>query len=385
MKSAFYAYPWNFQAIESGIDRVKKTGVGEITLAASYHAGKFIHPGDPDARVYFPEDGCIYFRSQGQYGKLRPKTARITQQHDVLGALIGDGELPVTAWVVLNHNSRLGFEHPEVVVRNCFGDSYPYSLCPANADVREYAVALCKDLASSYNLSRILLESPGYMTYAHGYHHEFSQVPQNDWLDAMLGLCFCEACRLGSRQAGIDADALAGRIRLAVDALIENPVEPDPSCAQQLLQRWEAEDPDLVNFYRWREVTVASLVGEIRSSARAAVAIEVISTTQRPHSTTYLEGGDLVALAKASDGLELPLYQSSHEELRKDAEYVWSLVAQEKTSVILRPGLPDMHSEAVFRQNFDFVRDAGVRRISFYNLGMLPPRNLAWVQRALTG
>ncbi|MEI9902879.1 MAG: hypothetical protein WDN06_02030 [Asticcacaulis sp.] len=104
--------------------------------------------------------------------------------------LCADGGLPVRAWTVLNHNSRLGFDHPEVTAQNAFGDRYPYSLCPAQPDVIEYAVTLCRDLSAGYDLTQLLLETPGWLTYSHGYHHEFAQSAAHPWLDAMLGLCF---------------------------------------------------------------------------------------------------------------------------------------------------------------------------------------------------
>ena len=45
--------------------------------------------------------------------------------------------LQVEAWIVLTHNSTLGRAHPDLVVRNAFGDAYPYALCPAAQDVQE--------------------------------------------------------------------------------------------------------------------------------------------------------------------------------------------------------------------------------------------------------
>ena len=44
--------------------------------------------------------------------------------------------LKLVSWTVCAHNTRLGLLHPECTVRNCFGDSYPHALCPANDQVR---------------------------------------------------------------------------------------------------------------------------------------------------------------------------------------------------------------------------------------------------------
>ena len=92
--------------------------------------------------------------------------------------------------------------HPQSTIRNAFGDRYVYSLCPSAPEAREYAVALCKDVTDNYPVTGISLETPGFLPYAHGYHHEFAMVKPNKWLDARLGLCFCDHCveqRAGGR------------------------------------------------------------------------------------------------------------------------------------------------------------------------------------------
>ena len=378
MSTAVYAYPWNFHDVERDVARVKALGADEITLAVSYHAGKFIQPGDPKGRVYFPEDGTVYFHPGKPYGAVRPKVSALTQGHDVLAALCGRDDIAVNAWTVLNHNTRLGTERPDLCVKNAFGDVYPYSLCPSQPDVRAYDTTLCADIAEGYGVKRLLLETPGFLTYGHGFHHEFAQVPSNAWLDAMLGLCFCDRCRDGARAAGIDADGLAGRVRTAVDACL------DGEAAAPSLDDWTAADPDLAAFHRFRCAVVTSLVAHIRAAVTPQTIVKVISTCQRPHATAYLEGHDLAALDAASDGLELPVYQPSPADAVADARYVTGLVPVSRTSVILRPGHPDMASETDLAQTLAGLRALGFADFAFYNLGMLRPANLRWLQGALT-
>ncbi len=377
MSTAVYAYPWNLHDIDADVARVKALGADEITLAVSYHAGKFIQPGDPKARVYFPEDGTVYFRPRKTYGTVQPKVSALTQGDDVLAALCARDDIAVNAWTVLNHNTRLGMERPDLCVRNAFGDIYPYSLCPSQPQVRAYGVTLCADITEAYRVKRLLLETPGFLTYGHGFHHEFAQVPANAWLDAMLGLCFCDRCRAGVRAAGIDADGLAGRVRVAVDAFL------DGETVVPSLDDWNAADPDLKAFHGFRCRVVTSLVAEIRAAVDPSVAVKVISTCQRPHATAYLEGHDLAALDMACDGLELPIYQPSPADAMADAGYVAARVPVSRTSVILRPGHPDMAREADLVETLDGLRAQGFVDFAFYNLGMLPPANLRWLQRVL--
>src|ERR1700750_3244680 len=66
-------------------------GLDGITLATSYHAGKFIRPGSSTGKVVFPEDGTVYFRPQRTYGELQPMVSRVTVDEDVLAGLIDAG------------------------------------------------------------------------------------------------------------------------------------------------------------------------------------------------------------------------------------------------------------------------------------------------------
>ncbi len=378
MATAVYAYPWNFHDLDANVARIRALGADEVTLAASYHAGKFIHPGDPRARVYFPEDGTVYFQPRRGYGLLSPQVAAVTQARDVLAELCERDDIGVNAWTVLNHNTRLGMAHPELAARNAFGDVYPYSLCPSQPEVRQYGVTLCADIAEGYGVRRLLLETPGWLTYGHGFHHEFAQVPSNPWLDAMLGLCLCDRCRAGAKAAGIDAEGLAARIRHAVDVFLDGDA-PAPS-----LDAWSAADPDLAAFHAFRCEVVTSLVADIRAEVNPAVAVKVISTCQRPHATAWLEGHDLAALDAASDGLELPLYQPDAAAVLADARYVLDRVPAARTSVILRPGHPDLTTETDLVAALDGLKAHGVTDFAFYNLGMLRPADLRRLQHVLT-
>ncbi|MFV3075481.1 hypothetical protein [Niveispirillum fermenti] len=370
----WYAYPWNLHDPAGDLARMRDAGMTHLTVATSYHAGKFIQPRDPVARVYFPEDGAIYFRSRGRvrHGALKPQMAAVTGVRDVLGELCAAGTMPVRAWTVLNHNTRLGMAHPDCTVRNAWGDAYVYSLCPAHPLVRDHAVALCTDIADSLDVESLLLETPGWLTYAHGYHHEFAQSGLPAEIEELLGLCFCDHCRAGATAAGIDADTLRLQARAAIDA--------------GLAGATAAVDADLLAaFHAWRCGIVTALCAEIRLAVRAAVAVRVISTCQRPHATTYREGGDLRALNRVTDGLELPIYQGSAAQAAADLRHVLDLLAGQAPvpGVILRPGLPDMGSEAQLTDTLASVRAQGVNDISFYNFGLLPAPQIGWVDRAV--
>lgn len=377
-----YAYPWNVGNATDFANAVKALGLSGVNLAVSYHAGKFIQPGDPTARVVFPEDGTIYFQARRNYGRLQPQVASMCGERNIVADLVD--ELPVNGWMVLGHNSRLGFAHPDCVVRNAFGDPYYYSLCPSNPHVRAYSKMLAADFAANHNVHSLLLETPGFLTYAHGYHHEFAQIRPNPYLDALLGLCFCESCCDGAKADGIDANGLKRAVATRIDAYLSDNHELDHAEGVARLEEANAEVPGLGTYHRWRCDLVTALVAEIRREVREEVTIRTIATCQRPHATAYLEGMDLPALAREGDGVECPLYQPDLDGLTNDIGWLQSRINCSRNSAILRPAWPDWSDEALFRAAYAATRDAGFEQINFYNFGLLRPANRRWLQRLLT-
>ena len=62
---AIYAYPWDLQEIgvNEAVRQFRSVGLDTVTVTGSYHAGKFLRPHGKSGKVYFPEDGTIYFKS----------------------------------------------------------------------------------------------------------------------------------------------------------------------------------------------------------------------------------------------------------------------------------------------------------------------------------
>jgi len=378
-----YIYPWDLdpQNLESQINEIQELGVNTLTLACSYHAGKFISV--KQQRVVFPQDGCIYFPAEG-FGRLKPLVSDLTAKGpDLLRACCGS-DIAVNAWTVLLHNTRLGQLHPQCISRNLFDDGYPYSLCPAHEDVQEYAAGICSWLTSHYELQALCLESPGWLPYSHGYHHEFAQVESNPWLDAMLALCFCQSCMAGASKSGVDMAGLRERLKNRVTGYLQSSVEVEPDMAAAWLMAHCREDEDLANLLTWRCNLVTGLVREIKKQTPLETAVYIIPTIQRPHAMAFWEGSDLSGLAGVCDGIEAPVYQNSPKRILADA---WDVIGRtgdvKAVNCILRPGPPDLSGPDQVLQAVAGLREMGVDNISFYNYGMLRPHNLQWMKDAL--
>lgn len=383
--TSLYCYAWDLAGDggQSNRSLIDSLGVDAVTLATSYHAGKFLRPAANATKLIFPEDGTVYFRPWREYGRIKPLVSSVTQAEDVLAGLLAGGRRRVHGWTVLLHNTRLGMLHPEVTARNAWGDPMYYSLCPAQPEVRHYALTLCADLAARYDLASLVLETPGFLPFVHGYHHEFAQIPGNTWMNAYLGLCFCDACRAGAGAAGIDAPALAQRLREAVHRYMTSPASvPDDMAAHWLIADLAA-DGELAAFLRWRCQVVTTLVQAIRESVRPSVALAVIPSVQRPSAAAWSEGSYHAALAACCDWLEIPVYEPDPD--RALADFVDCRRRAGPTApitAILRPGHPDMRSEQQLHATISALANQGVRGFAFYNFGMLRPHNHDWIRRA---
>jgi hypothetical protein len=71
MQKAMYTYAWDLQeeGVKTVAARLRDAGLNTVTLATSYHAGKFLRPHAPRRKVFFPEDGTILCTDLGDnYG-----------------------------------------------------------------------------------------------------------------------------------------------------------------------------------------------------------------------------------------------------------------------------------------------------------------------------
>ncbi|GAB3441681.1 hypothetical protein GCM10027570_08070 [Streptomonospora sediminis] len=231
-----YAYPWDVVGDPGAPERLAGLGAGAVAVAASYHTARAatpLHPGHRfvDARhaaSYVPVDPEAWRGSTLVPG--RPDWVEGDNSFAAAGTALRAAGLTVPAWVVLTHNSLLGAAHPELTVRNAFGERYEYALCPAAAEVRDYCTRLVAQVISLGEPDALILEACGPLGARHGGHHEKTEGAEYTPVQLdLLSLCCCAACDGRYRDAGIDPDELAGRVRAGVDSS-----EPPPSVEDAL-------------------------------------------------------------------------------------------------------------------------------------------------------
>jgi hypothetical protein len=380
MHAAMYTYAWDLA--EEGVDRVagrlQDAGIDTVTLATSYHAGKFLRPHAPGRKVYFPEDGTVYFRpDHRRYGRIKPRVNTMVAKFDALRVLEREApDMRRVGWTVGLHNTPLGLIHPDLVATTVFGDPLFNSLCPAQPEVREFLVALCADLGASYAPSEIAIETPGWQAFRHGHHHEFELIALTPRVEIMLGTCFCAACRAGAHAAGIDVEGLASRTRADLEGFFASGTEPaiDPET-----------DADWQALAHWRAGAVTSLVAEVRAALDRRVGLAIIPTTQSPNALCWIEGSDLASLARVADRLEVPAYRTGVDQIAVDAADVRRRAGKEaRLGFILRPSHPNLHDAGEVAAAVDVIRRLDVDSIAFYNFGHVRLQSLDWVGAALS-
>lgn len=387
-QASIWTYPWDLHDIgfDTALGRIADVGLNMVSLATSYHAGRFLQPGNPRRKVYFPQDGTVYYRpdpARWHGYAITPLMADIVQSEgDMLGALTtrrDSGGPGVSCWTVCLHNTRLGMAHPDHVMRTAHGDPHYYGLCPSSPAARAYVTTMVAEISQTYRPDRIELESPDFMGFSHGYHHEkdgLGLLPEDDFL---LGLCFCQHCLTRATAAGIDARAAQTQVANLLDAAFarELPQAQFPDFPASGIATFSGH-PAIHAYLDWRSEPVTSLIAEIKSVTHPDTSLLLIDA-----EGTWMGGIDLPAIIPHIDGILHCAYFTAPDRIN-------ALMAQTRAQLG-----PDKMLIAGFQLFHPNVADSGdlqnrvaqaapsANGFNFYNLGLVPPARLHWISAAL--
>jgi hypothetical protein len=392
MQLSMWTYPWDIQ--DQGIatafaDLRERAGLNTISLATSYHAGRFLQPRSPNQKAYFPEDGTVYFtpdESLWAAKEIRPLMARnVADRGDMLRALVDErdkGGMKVSCWTVCLHNTRLGMLHPEHVTRNAFGNPNYYNLCPSSPAARDYVVTLVHDVTTHYKPDMLELESPNFMGFAHEFHHEKDGVGMNEEDDFILSLCFCDHCMARGSKAGIPMDEARKTVRGFIAEMCGREIPEKqfgdfPAAGIDAFRSW----PALHQFLQWRTEPVTSLIAEIRQNADRATRIVLIDLKDG-----WLGGVDLEAVGKVCDGAILCCYFMPPEQVAELIAAGRAALGPDKyLGAGYRVFYPEVDSGDELAARTRAALEAGADGINFYNYGLIPEKRLDWVRKAVDG
>ncbi len=387
---SLFAYAWDIADGDPAarLSDIAALGIDTVSLAMSYHDGKFIRPRSEGSKVVFPEDGTVYFApDESRYGAIKPRVSSLVTKQDLAAnwpKIAGRTGLRLNAWTVLLHNTVLGRANPDCAVRNVYGDPYWYSLEPCHPDVAAYAVTLATDIASRESIGGLSLETPGYLPYVHGYHHEFQQVVLDPRAEVLLGLSFHPEAMKAAKAAGISIDKVRDGVKRRLDAWMDGAPPIPPDMAIHALLADIIDDRDLCDFLRWRGEPVTDIIRRIRAGMPQGKRLSVIASVQRPSAFAWLEGTDFRALADIADRFELCLYEPNTDRVAADLfDMIGRIGDVAKIAAILRPGPPDLSGGIEISAALAHVSGAGVKEIGLYNYGMLRRANLEGLKQAL--
>ena len=390
MRLSMWTYCWDIQ--DQGLDRLTSelrdgAQLNTVSLATSYHAGHFLQPRSPERKSYFPEDGTVYYRPQAnlwEAKRIRPLMAQnVAERGDMLDALIkarDDGGMSVSCWTVCLHNTRLGLLHPGDVTRNAFGDPNPFNLCPSSPAARDYVATMVRDITARYKPDMIELESPNFMGFLHGFHHEKDGVGLTPEDDFLFSLCFCDHCRTAAMRTGINIDGARQVVRKFLAETCERAVPevqfPDfPAKGISAFRDY----PDLYAFLDWRSEPVTSLIREIREQADEASKVVLIDLKDG-----WIGGVDLAAVGKVCDGAILCGYDMQADDVAALMRSGRDILGPEKyLGTGFRVFYPEMREADDLVLRAEAARKAGADGINFYNYGLIPQARLDWVRKAV--
>jgi hypothetical protein len=379
MYSGIWTYAWDLA--DEGVDHVMgwaaDSGLQALQVATAYHAGWFIHPHNPKHRAYMTEDGCVYFHPEPARYKdtvLKPKVASVCFASDWIreaGKRLDRHGLKLVSWTVCAHNTRLGLMHPECTVRNCFGDSYPHALCPANHDVRKFIIALCGDLANNLPLHAIQLESPGYMGLAHGHHHERDLTVLTSAEQFLMDLCFCKACVRTAESKHVEIGPLRESVRKILAAgMAAAPGRPSgyPDSIAVVRELLPGLDALLAMRQEVEDTLILDIKEAMKPSAAKLFLLGVPNGVINPAVDVYNSG---------VYGLKPDAILAATKQARN------GLTAKHELYMGVRLGLGSVANQQELSDIVRAVKSGGGDGVMFYNYSESPMTALNWIKDSL--
>jgi hypothetical protein len=365
---AAYLYPWDVDGDPAAADRIADLGITEVSLAAAYHDVRAVAPFHPAHRIVTRAAAVYYQPDPARWrGTLRPvgcvesppgSFERAARRLRAVG-------LRVSAWLVIAHNETLGAAHPDVTMRSAFGDPYPWALCVASPDVREYAATLAADVASADDVDGIDLEACGWYGFDHPSGHDKTGLA-----DPLLDLCFCPWCEGACAAAGLNVAELRDEVRAAIDARAPLPARTG--------------DP----VHQVRADLAAGFLRAVVESARAAAPGKpvLVHTHPDPRQAGSNPGFSLPGIGGA-DGVILgcPAAASSAAALVSEGSRAYGgghggrpfRIAATLPAITALGGRPDELPALT-----DAVLTSGATEVRFYHAGLASAVDLAAIKKA---
>lgn len=379
-----FMHVWDLR--DDGVDRVlgwmRDSGLNQMLIAGSYHAGWFVHPRKENRRLYMTQGGVLYFPPDPKIFRstpIKPAVAdfvRTTNWLRLAGERLDRYGLRMASWTIGAHSTRLGQQYPEFTQHTAYGDSLPHALSIGHDAVRAYLKALCRDLATNYPMYGVQLEAFGWLDVRHGHHHERDLTDLNAMEQALLSICFNPATMRKASAQGIDAGKARATVRSILDAAFrEAPGRPagHPASVAEV----EDRSPELKAYNQFRRELATSLIVEIKAEALKGTACKLL-----------LQSGYQAEIAQSVDGFACGAYGQPPErvlDIVKRATAALPPGWHGDFPCFIRLGMGVPADPGQLRAIVTAVKQGGSTGPVFYNYSESPPRMLSWVKDAIKG
>lgn len=381
-RATIYSYPWDLsdEGVDQALDAIADTaGLNSVSLAQSYHVSTYFLPHNPRRPLYWGEEGALYFLPSDtfyQESPLAPLISQVVTGPDYMREIVDkvkDRSLDFTTWLVFNYNHYLPQRYPDAAVHNPFGQLNLAQLCPASPLTRDYALALCRDIAAQFQPDEFHLESLGFLAFGYGFRNPKIAVRITPLCQLLMGLCYCPHCLQRAGEVGLDAE----RFRTEVAAFLTRELarEPDDeamrSPSAEALQ--EAFSGQLQTFLDARVETATSLI-------EAAIAI----ARQTGSRASFFGGRDPIANGLDSDRFLRDVYMVN-AGIGGEPETMGERIAAQRgelpadtalTAIVHAGGFTD---QVALGAHLAALDKAGIDGLAFYNYGLVRRAHLEWI------
>lgn len=383
MDSSVFAFVEDLrgEGVERVLDRISGYGATGVTVGAVHHAARDITPHGL-SRLTVRGDAAHLAPPADLFSGLRLRPPAGQQDaFDGLADACHERGLRLHGWAVFLRNATLGRAHPDVTVRDCFGDrGSPADLCPAHPDVRAYAVALARAVAR-LGVDSVVAESLHFRPL--GVRRSF--VPLGPMDAYLFGLCFCDYCLRRAADLGVDTEVAREECARILGGVLDGDPPAQGEVTRAALTAYAG--PDVVAYARARSETVTTLVSEVASAvgeegSRLVFADgtggvkgyrDGLPTPGLAAHDAWQLGVDLVALGDLVPAFAVLAYARDAARVADDVgAYLRSVGKDREVRAVLRPGHPDTDSADRLVAKARAAKAAGASAVDFYAYGLMP-------------
>jgi len=395
LELVFLAHPWDAfdRGVEEFVAELADLGASELIFSMTYHEARFAQFLSPKHKFYHSEDGAAYFEPREEfYRKTRVKLilSRMFQEgysFQAMAEALKRRRLGLSAWIVYFYNRSQCQFHPELAVANCYGDRVMFELCPSNAEVREYAMALTRDVCTGRGMKALFLESLNYHPLNYDYSGDAirSSVLIPAFEGMLLGTCFCPACLARAQEAGVDGEAARERVKTHLDKFF---AEEESSFGPEMpLEENIARLPGLRQYLEAKVSLVSELHQEALEIAHSQ-GVKLLGACPRSPKVNWVTGVDAARVGQLPDIYWLGPEKASAESVQEVLASARAFAQSPKEEYVnvpfaLRFRAPAMSRYEEMLEVFQASAENGAKGVLFNRYNLLSPSRLRWIGRAL--